>query len=146
MNIEFVELAGRVNVSMPDYAFNRIAGALNSQKRAVNGSRVLILGVSYKPNVSDLRESPSLRILQLLIQAGAEVVYHDSHVPQLPDWGLSSVELSEEELVRADCVVIATNHDTLDLHSVVKFARKIVDFRNAVRYELGKMPANVEVL
>jgi len=146
MNTEFVELAGRVNVGMADYAFNRIAGALNSQKRAVNGSRVLILGVSYKPNVSDLRESPSLRILQLLIEAGAEVAYHDSHVPHLPDRGLSSVELSKEELVRADCVVIATNHDTLDLHAVVKFARKIVDFRNAVRYQLGKIPANVDVL
>ena len=70
---------------MPDYAFNRITGALNSQKRAVNGSRVLILGVSYKPNVSDLRESPSVRILELLIEAGAEVVYHDPHVPHLPD-------------------------------------------------------------
>jgi UDP-N-acetyl-D-glucosamine dehydrogenase len=146
MNTEFVELAGRVNVGMADYAFNRIVAALNSQKRAVNGSRVLILGVSYKPNVSDLRESPSLRILQLLIEAGAEVVYHDSHVPHLPDRGLSSVELSKAELVRADCVVVATNHDTLDLHAVVKFARKIVDFRNAVRYQLGKIPANVEVL
>jgi UDP-N-acetyl-D-glucosamine dehydrogenase len=146
LNTEFVELAGRVNVGMADYAFSRITGALNSQKRAVNGSRVLILGVSYKPNVSDLRESPSLKILQLLVEAGAEVVYHDTHVPHLPDQGLSSVELTKEELVRADCVVIATNHDDLDLYSVVEYARKIVDFRNAVRYELGKMPANVEVL
>jgi UDP-N-acetyl-D-glucosamine dehydrogenase len=146
MNTEFVELAGRVNVGMADYAFNRVTGALNSQKRAVNGSRVLILGVSYKPNVSDLRESPSLRILQLLIEAGAEVAYHDPHVPHLPDQGLTSVELTKAELVRADCVVIATNHDALDLHSVVEYARKIVDFRNAVRYELGKMPDNVEVL
>ncbi|CAN5874283.1 nucleotide sugar dehydrogenase [soil metagenome] len=146
MNTEFVELAGRVNVGMPDYAFNRITGALNSQKRAVNGSRVLMLGVSYKPNVSDLRESPSLKILGLLVEAGAEVAYHDPHVPHLPDRGLSSVKLTKEELVRADCVVIATNHDALDLHTVVKFATKIVDFRNAVRYELGKMPDNVEVL
>jgi UDP-N-acetyl-D-glucosamine dehydrogenase len=146
LNTEFVELAGRVNVGMADYAFNRITGALNAQKRAVNGSRVLMLGVSYKPNVSDLRESPSLKILGLLVEAGAEVAYHDPHVPHLPDRGLSSVKLTKEELVRADCVVIATNHDALDLHLVVEFATKIVDFRNAVRYELGKMPDNVEVL
>src|SRR5829696_616653 len=130
MNTEFVELAGRVNVGMADYAFNRITGALNAQKQAVNGARVLILGVSYKPNVSDLRESPSLRILQLLINAGAEVVYHDPHVPNLPDQGLTSVELTKAELVRADCVVISTNHDDLDLYSVVEYARKILDFRN----------------
>ena len=146
MNTEFIELAGRINVGMAEYAFNRITSALNSQKRAVNGSRVLILGVSYKPNVSDLRESPSLTILQLLIDAGAEVSYHDPLVPHLPDKGLSSVELTEEELAQADCVVIATNHDALDLQSVVRFSRQIVDFRNAVRYELGKMPANVVVL
>ena len=146
MNAEFVELAGRINVGMAPYAFTRIAGALNSQKQAVSGSRILIIGVSYKPNVSDLRESPSLKILQLLIEAGAEVSYHDPHVPHLPDRDLSSVELTEEVLVRADCVVIATNHDALDLHSVVKFAKKIVDFRNAVRYAFGKIPANVEVL
>jgi UDP-N-acetyl-D-glucosamine dehydrogenase len=146
MNTEFIELAGRVNVGMAEYAFNRITGALNSQKRAVNGSRVLILGVSYKPNVSDLRESPSLRILELLIDAGAEVSYHDPHVPHLPEKGLSSVKLSEEGLEQADCVVIATNHEALDLHLVVKFSRQIVDFRNAVRQEFGKMPANVEVL
>jgi UDP-N-acetyl-D-glucosamine dehydrogenase len=146
MNAEFVELAGRINVGMASYAFTRITGALNSQKQAVSGSRILIIGVSYKPNVSDLRESPSLKILQLLIEAGAEVSYHDPHVPHLPDRDLSSVELTEEVLVRADCVVIATNHDALDLHSVVKFAKKIVDFRNAVRYAFGKIPANVEVL
>jgi len=146
MNAEFVELAGRINVGMAPYAFTRIAGALNSQKQAVSGSRILLIGVSYKPNVSDLRESPSLKILQLLIEAGAEVSYHDPHVPHLPDRDLSSVELTEEVLVRADCVVIATNHDALDLHSVVKFAKKIVDFRNAVRYAFGKIPANVEVL
>jgi UDP-N-acetyl-D-glucosamine dehydrogenase len=146
LNTEFVELAGRINVSMAHYAVNRITGALNSQKQAVSGSRILILGVSYKPNVSDLRESPSLKILRLLVEAGAEVSYHDPHVPHLPDRGLSSVDLTEEELARADCVVIATNHDALDLYSVVKFARKVVDFRNAVRYALGKIPANVEVL
>ena len=146
MSTEFVELAGRVNLSMPSYVVRRIATALNSQKRAINGSRILILGVSYKPNVRDLRESPSLRIMQLLAEAGAEVLYHDPHVPYLPNGGLSSAELTEEELARADCVVIATYHDALDLRSVVKSAKKVVDLRNAVRYELGEAPANVEVL
>jgi len=155
LNTEFVELAGRVNVNMPHYAFSRIANVLNSQKRPVSGSRILMLGVSYKPNVSDLRESPSLRIMQLLAEAGAEVSYHDPHVPHLPNGdlvpslpngGLSSAELTEEELARADCVVIGTHHDDLDLRLVVKSAKKVVDLRNAVRYDLGEAPANVEVL
>ena len=146
MTTEFVELAGRINVGMVHYAFNRIASALNSHKKAVNRSRVLVLGMSYKPNVSDLRESPSVKILKLLAEEGAEVSYHDPHVPHLPDLGLSSTELTEEELVQADCVVIATHHDAMDLRLVAKSAKKVVDLRNAVRYELGTAPPNVEVL
>jgi len=87
-----------------------------------------------------------LKILELLNDAGEEVSYHDPHLPHLPDKDLSSVKLTKEELVQADCVVIATNHEALDLHSTVKFSKQIVDLRNAVRNEFGKMPANVEVL
>jgi UDP-N-acetyl-D-glucosamine dehydrogenase len=146
MTTEFVELAGRINVGMVHHAFTRISSALNSHKKAVNRSRILILGVSYKPNVSDLRESPSIKILELLAEAGADVSYHDPHVPHLPDLGLSSMELTEEALVQADCVVIATHHDAFDLRLVTKSAKKVVDLRNAVRLELGTAPANVEVL
>ena len=146
MTTEFIELAGRVNVNMPYHAVGRIASALNSNKQPVNGSRVLLLGMSYKPNIGDLRESPSLTILKLLRQAGAEVVYHDPYIPYLPDRKLSSVELSTYEIRRADCVVICTDHDTVDLQSVVECASLVVDLRNAVRRRLGRLPGNVEVL
>ena len=147
MNAEFIELAGRVNVGMPYHAFGRIASALNGEEKAVKGSRVLILGVSYKPDVGDLRESPSLKILQLLQDSGAEVVYHDPHVPELPEHKLSSVELTRQELERAECVVVATDHSTVDLQPVVDSSSRVVDLRNAVRKRLGiSLPENVEVL
>ncbi len=146
MTTEFIELAGRVNVNMPYHAVGRIASALNASRQPVNGSRVLLLGMSYKPNIGDLRESPSLTILQLLRQNGAEVVYHDPYISHLPDKKLSSVELTPHEVQRADCVVIGTDHDAVDLETVVEFAPLIVDLRNAVRRRLGRSPGNVEVL
>lgn len=145
MNMEFVELAGRTNTNMPYYVTERIATTLNLMGKPVAGSRILVLGVSYKPNVGDLRESPALKILSLLTASGARVSYHDPHVPHLPD-GLSSIPLDKEAVSRADCVVIATGHDAVDLRSVVEHAVKIVDLRNAVRLQLGHLPANVEVL
>lgn len=147
MNAEFIELAGRVNVGMPYHAFGRIASALNGDERAVKGSRVLLLGVSYKPDVGDLRESPSLKILQLLQESGAEVVYHDPYVPELPEHKLSSVELTHQEVERAECVVVATDHSSVDLRLVVDSATRVVDLRNAVRKRLEiPLPENVEVL
>jgi UDP-N-acetyl-D-glucosamine dehydrogenase len=146
MTTEFIELAGQVNVSMPEHAVGRIASALNANKQPVNGSRVLLLGMSYKPNIGDVRESPSLTILQLLRQAGAEVVYHDPYISYLPDLKLSSVELSTYEIRRADCIVICTDHDTVDLQTIVELASLVVDLRNAVRQRLGRLPGNVEVL
>ncbi len=147
MNAEFIELAGRVNVGMPYHAFGRIASALNGDEKAVKGSRVLLLGVSYKPDVGDLRESPSLKILQLLQESGAEVVYHDPYVPELPEYKLSSVELTRQEVKRAECVVVATDHSSVDLRLVVDSATRVVDLRNAVRKRLGiTLPENVEVL
>ena len=146
VNTEFIELAGRINVNMPHYAFGRIGAALNSMKKPVNGSRVLVLGVGYKPNSSDLRESPSLKILELLDAAGADTAYHDPHVPQLSDRGLYSLAPTEEEFGRADCVVIATDHDAVDLGFVVAHAAKVVDLRDAARRRLGYLPENVDVL
>jgi UDP-N-acetyl-D-glucosamine dehydrogenase len=144
---EFIELSGRLNVRMPYYAVRRVADALNADKKPLNGSRVFLLGASYKPNVGDTRESPSLKMVELLRSAGASVAYHDPHVPDLPELGLHSVKLSPQELRRADCVVIATDHDAVDLHAVVEAAPKVVDLRNAVRKRLGgPLPANVDVL
>jgi UDP-N-acetyl-D-glucosamine dehydrogenase len=112
---------------------------------------VLLLGMAYKANVGDLRESPSLKLLELLREAGAVVTYHDPHVAALPDEDLDSVELTAETLAVADCVVIATAHQSIDLATVVQHADLVVDLRNAVRQRLGggvsgAVPANVDVL
>jgi UDP-N-acetyl-D-glucosamine dehydrogenase len=146
VSTEFIELAGRINVSMPYYAFSKTTAALNLMKKPVNGSRILLLGVSYKPNMGDTRESPAVKILDLLVSSGARVVYHDPHVPYLADRKLSSVELSPHELEQSDCVVIVTDHDAVDLGFVTDHASRVVDLRNAVRRRLEELPANVDVL
>jgi UDP-N-acetyl-D-glucosamine dehydrogenase len=151
LDSEFVELAGRINVNMPYYAVSRIARALNSRGKAVRGARILILGMAYKADVGDLRESPSLKLLELLRAEGARVSYHDPHVASLPGDDLSSVPLDAETLETADCVVIATAHAALDLALVVSRADLVVDLRNAVRQRLsggasGSVPPNVDVL
>jgi UDP-N-acetyl-D-glucosamine dehydrogenase len=144
-NTEFIELAGRVNVRMPYYAVGRVAAALNARKKPVNGSRILLLGMGYKPNVGDIRESPSLKVMEQLVDGGAEVSYHDPHVPALE--GLASAPLTPETLGRADCVVVCTDHDAVDLGLVVREAGLVVDLRNAVRRRFGsELPGNVEVL
>jgi UDP-N-acetyl-D-glucosamine dehydrogenase len=150
LDSEFVELAGRINVNMPYYAVSRIARALNRSSKALRGSRILILGVAYKQDVGDTRESPSLRLLELLREAGAEVSYHDPHVPSLRD-GTRSVTFDAGTIAAADCVVIATAHSALDLALVVERAAIVVDLRNAVRQRLsgspaGAVPDNVDVL
>jgi UDP-N-acetyl-D-glucosamine dehydrogenase len=151
MDSEFVELAGRINVNMPYYATSRIARSLNARGKAVKDAQVLLLGMAYKADVGDLRESPSLKLLELLRAEGADVTYHDPHVATLPDEGLSSVELTPETLTAADCVVVATAHTAVDLATVVEHADLVVDLRNAVRHRLGggvagAVPANVDVL
>jgi UDP-N-acetyl-D-glucosamine dehydrogenase len=151
LDSEFVELARRVNVNMPYYAASRIARSLNSRGKAVRGANVLLLGMAYKADVGDLRESPSLKLLELLRADGAQVSYHDPHVPALLAEGLSSVELEDHTLAATDCVVIATAHTALDLARVVQQADLVVDLRNAVRQRLaggssGSVPPNVDVL
>jgi UDP-N-acetyl-D-glucosamine dehydrogenase len=151
MDSGFVELAGRVNVNMPYYAASRIGRSLNGRGKAVRGAKVLLLGMAYKANVGDLRESPSLKLLELLRAEGADVTYHDPHVPALPAEGLRSIELTAERLQATDCVVIATAHEAIDLAFVVEHASLVVDLRNAVRHRLGsgmsgQAPANVDVL
>jgi UDP-N-acetyl-D-glucosamine dehydrogenase len=128
MQTEFVELAGEVNQRMPYFCVDRITRALNDQAKPVKGSRVAIVGVSYKPGVGDLRESPALRILRLLGELGAEVTYHDDFVPELADLGLRS-EWPEE----ADCVAIVTAHPGLDVERLVAESPLVVDFRGVTR-------------
>jgi UDP-N-acetyl-D-glucosamine dehydrogenase len=128
MQTEFVELAGEVNQRMPYFCVDRISRALNDQSKPVKGSRIAIVGVSYKPGVGDLRESPALRILRLLREQGADVSYHDDFIPELPDLGLRS-EWPED----TDCVAIVTAHPDLDLERLVSEASLVVDFRGVTR-------------
>ncbi|MEA2362425.1 MAG: UDP-N-acetyl-D-glucosamine dehydrogenase [Thermoleophilaceae bacterium] len=128
MQTEFVELAGEVNQRMPYFCVDRISRALNDQSKPVKGSRIAIVGVSYKPGVGDLRESPALRILRLLREQGAEVSYHDDFVPELADLGLRS-EWPED----ADCVAIVTAHPGLDVERLVSESPLVVDFRGVTR-------------
>ena len=116
-NARFIELASEINTSMPFYVIDKITAALNNQERAVRGSRILIMGVAYKANVDDVRESPALDIISLLRQRGAEVAYHDPHVPQIQldsDLRLQSKDLSGQLLKDAHCVVIVTDHSVFD--------------------------------
>jgi UDP-N-acetyl-D-glucosamine dehydrogenase len=130
---EFVELAGEVNQRMPEFCVERISRALNDHSKAVRGSRVLVLGAAYKPGVGDLRESPAIKIMRLLTELGAELAYHDDHVPELVDLGLASEPL-DEALVGADVAVIATAHPELDIERVVEQAPLVVDFRGVTRH------------
>ena len=129
---EFIELAGKVNRAQPAYCVDLIARALNEAGKAVHGAGVLVLGVSYKAGVGDTRESPALQIVRLLRELGAEVSYHDPHVPELPELQLSSVELASA-LESADAAAIVTAHPELDYEQVVATAPLVVDFRGVTR-------------
>ena len=126
---EFIELAGKVNQNMPYFCRSLISQALNhGAQRSLSGSKVLVLGVSYKADVNDTRESPALKLIELLQNAGAEVAYHDPHVPELPRHGLSSQPLDPGGY---DCVAIVTAHSSIDYDGLVDGASLVVDFRNA---------------
>jgi UDP-N-acetyl-D-glucosamine dehydrogenase len=127
---EFIELAGKVNENMPYFCLEKITRALNSDEKSVKGSHVHLVGVSYKADVGDLRESPALKLVELLRDEGAEVSYHDPHVSELPDHGLSSVDL-DGSVDKADCVAIVTAHSGIDYAKLAETARLVVDFRNA---------------
>jgi UDP-N-acetyl-D-glucosamine dehydrogenase len=126
---EFIELAGKVNQNMPYFCRSLISQALNhGAQRSLSGSKVLVLGVAYKADVPDTRESPALKLIELLRTAGAEVSYHDPHVPELRQLGLSSQALEPGDY---DCVTIITAHSSIDYERLVEDARLVVDFRNA---------------
>ncbi|HEY6523385.1 MAG TPA: nucleotide sugar dehydrogenase [Solirubrobacteraceae bacterium] len=131
MSTEFIELAGKVNQQMPYYCVERIERALNDVKKPINGSRIAILGVSYKGGTADTRESPALRIMELLAERGAVLSYHDPFVPALPELGLQSSGL--ETVSSADAVVLVTAHPQVDHSSLVESSRLFVDLRGATR-------------
>ena len=129
---EFIELAGKINQNQPQWCVRRIERALNEAGKATKGARVVLLGASYKADVGDTRESPALKIIRLLRELGAEVAYHDPHVPELPDLDLASVDL-DAALPEADLVCIVTAHSAIDYQSVVDTAPLVVDFRGVTR-------------
>jgi UDP-N-acetyl-D-glucosamine dehydrogenase len=136
----FIDVAAEVNSEMPAFWVRKVAERLNDDARPVRGSRVLILGVSYKRDIDDLRESPALDVIKLLLQQGAEVRYHDPFVPEVSEDGhvLRSVALTPSEIASADCVVITTDHSSLDYDLIRAQAAAIVDTRNALRSRRGR--------
>jgi len=137
VNTRFIELAGEVNSNMPRWVVGKIADALNERQKSIKGSKILVLGIAYKKNVDDMRESPSVEIMELLQEKGAVVAYSDPHVPKFPKmrrhrFELESVELSPEVLAGYDCVVVATHHDAFDWAMIIAQAKLIVDTRGAV--------------
>jgi UDP-N-acetyl-D-glucosamine dehydrogenase len=139
---EFIELAGKVNQAQPAFCVERIERALNQASKPVKGSKILILGASYKSGSGDTRESPALTILRLLAALEADASYHDPFVPELPEFGLGSVDL-EPALATADLVAIVTAHPGIDYADVVSRTSLVVDFRGVTR---GIDAANLELL
>ena len=134
VNTRFIELAGEVNSSMPEYVVNKTALALNDRQRSIKGSKVLVLGIAYKKNVDDMRESPSVEVMELLRGLGAEISYSDPHVPVFPKmrehkFDLKSVPLTAESIASYDCVVLTTDHDKFDYDLLKQHAKLIVDTR-----------------
>jgi UDP-N-acetyl-D-glucosamine dehydrogenase len=135
----FIELAGEINTAMPYHVVDALVGALNEHQKSVKGSRILLLGVAYKKDVDDLRESPSLKLLELLTQRGAKLDYNDPYFPALHKMrhydfsNMKSVELTPQNLAGYDCVLIATDHTSYDYDAIVKNSKLVVDTRNATR-------------
>jgi len=139
----FIELAGEVNSQMPHYVIQQTMDALNDDRKALNGAKLLIIGVAYKPNIDDMRESPAAEIIELLLQHGAEVSYHDPHVPTFPSMRkytieLASQSLSKESIAAMDAVLIVTDHNAVDYNLIGRHARLIIDTRNA----MARVPAD----
>lgn len=138
LHTRFIELSGEVNRAMPEYVLGKLMDGLNDHGKALKGSRVLVLGIAYKKNVDDMRESPSVEIMELIEAKGAEVSYSDPHVPNFPKmrehhFELASIELSAEALAGFDAVVLATDHDGFDFELIKQHAKLIIDSRGTYR-------------
>ncbi|RJQ45387.1 MAG: nucleotide sugar dehydrogenase [Gaiellales bacterium] len=134
---EFIELAGKVNTRMPAYVVDRVTQMLNDASRSIRGSAVMIIGAAYKADVADLRESPALKVAQLLIEKGARITYHDPHVGSfmIGEAVLYSIPLTKDSLSDADCVVILTPHSAVDWELVYRNARLVLDARNVIPHD-----------
>lgn len=135
---KFIQLAGEVNVSMPYYVLERTTEALNDRKKCLNGASILILGVAYKKDIDDDRESPSYAIMQLVLERGAKIRYNDPHIPELKpgrkhEFRMQSTPLTEEALEQADAVMILTDHSSYDYDWIVRHAPLVIDTRNATK-------------
>jgi UDP-N-acetyl-D-glucosamine dehydrogenase len=138
LTTKFIELAGEVNVEMPRYVITRLMERLNDQGKALKGSRVLILGLAYKKDVDDLRESPSLELIELLKAKGAKVDYNDPHIPRTHrmrehDLKMASKPVTPKNLASYDAVIISTDHSAYDYDSIVRHSKLVVDTRNACK-------------
>jgi UDP-N-acetyl-D-glucosamine dehydrogenase len=134
---KFIELAGEINTYMPYYVIEKVSGALNSRGKSINMSKVLVLGLAYKKDIDDVRESPSLKIIELLMEQGARVDFNDPYIPRtkkmrMYDLQKTSVPLTEKALKSYDCVVVATNHSSYDYEFILKHSLLVVDTRNAM--------------
>ena len=139
VNTKFIELAGEINRGMPQFVIDATADALNKRKKPINGSKILIIGLAYKANVDDMRESPAFYLMDALKNCGAEVGYFDPYIPKIPvtrehgNWtGLESIEWEEGVISDYDCVIIATAHEKIDFSDLAKWSDCIVDTRNAM--------------
>ena len=138
IHTRFIELAGEVNNSMPDYVVNKVVMALNENRRALKGSKVLVLGIAYKKNVDDMRESPSVLLMEKLQVLGGEIAYSDPYIPTFPEmrehhFDLDSVSITAENIAAFDVVILATDHDSFDYDLIRDYAKLLVDTRG--RYE-----------
>ena len=134
LHTRFIELAGEINRTMPEWVIGKVMEALNERGKALKGSRCLVLGIAYKKNVDDMRESPAVELIELLVHRGARVDYSDPHVPVFPKmrahhFELKSVPLTAQALAGYDVVLVATNHDAFDYELIGKHSRLIVDTR-----------------
>ncbi|MFH1727768.1 MAG: nucleotide sugar dehydrogenase [Pseudomonadota bacterium] len=139
----FIELAGEINTKMPYYVVDRISNALNEESKAIKNSKILILGAAYKKDVDDIRESPTLKLIEILREKGACVSYHDPYLPEITETreysiNMKSVELNEANLKNQDCVLISTNHSSMDYNLIGEHAKLVVDTRNAMKDIKGK--------
>lgn len=139
LTTRFIELAGEVNTRMPRYVIDRLAEFLNQQSKPLKGSKICMLGVAYKKDVDDPRESPSFHLMDLLLERGVDFTYNDPHIPQLPKMrhhnvpAMESQELTKEYLVQQDCVLIATDHSDYDYNFIVEHSNMVLDTRNATK-------------